>query len=117
MALPLATAIPRGRRKDDCATSEMGAAAVQTAGAAGRETMGEAMDSWRVAQDAQGISRESEVYPYIDIYSIILTDYVHVSISQIMLKIYVLIRFFSVLLYLHGKLKHVLYSTHGSLWF
>jgi len=54
MALPLATAILRGRRKEHCATSEIGAAAVQTAGAAGRETMGEAMDSWRVAQDAQG---------------------------------------------------------------
>jgi len=43
MALPLATAIPRGRHKEHCATSEIGAAAVQTAGAAGRETMGEAM--------------------------------------------------------------------------
>ena len=49
MALPLA-ARDCGCRPGDCAAVAV-AAARQTAGAAvGRETMGEAMNSWRIAQ-------------------------------------------------------------------
>ena len=53
MAPPLATAMLRGRENDGprATSAFLCAAAVQTAGAAGRETMGEAMDPWRVAQD------------------------------------------------------------------